>query len=94
VPLRHFLEGEAGTVKHLDQVRRPPLNELGAELDWMVAGRIEHRVDPTAKPSAGFNEDHPPAGFGEAAGRGQTRHSAAHHYNVAAHVRYGLWAMG
>jgi hypothetical protein len=86
-----------GTLKHLDQVcRPPPLNELRAELDRMLAGRIEHRVDPTAQPSAGFKEHHPPASFGQATGRGQTRHSAPNHQYIAAHVRcgYGLWAMG
>jgi hypothetical protein len=79
VLLRQFLEREVSILKHLDQVCRLALNELGAELDRMLAARIEHRVNPAAQPSAGFQQDHPPAGFAKATGRSQTRHSAAHH---------------
>jgi hypothetical protein len=54
----------------------------------MLAARIEHRVNPTAQPSAGFQEDHPPAGFAKATGRSQTRYAAAHYDHVGVHVRH------
>src|SRR5438270_4349659 len=73
----------APTLHHIEDLRRPAMDELRAELNWHTGERIMHRPDTATDAVACFEHTHPHATSGECTGGSETGDACTDDENVA-----------